>query len=164
MIDIALFLKKMKETNIVGCECKYVSLSDGTGVKIYCSQQKRDEVYQRQEKAYSLGFGPQVYEKLKLKAKGRIFYCYRTEEVEILADYADRNGLHYSYYEKDLDMLAEKAALHKFPRAMINDLADLNVGIKDGKFYIVDFGLGGTNSFDEEDVLEELYTLSKLNN
>ncbi len=132
-----------------GVECNVYNIGNGICYKYYDSNIVADCAYKNAIMAFNAGIGPAVYD--------RNDYGYETEIVGIFADVfncGECKGLNCkqvsmrrccdtSGYDILIDTIAEIFDIDKYQA----DLHVYNIGIKDGKYIMIDFGeCSGLNS------------------
>lgn len=146
----------------IGCQCKFFKLPDGTGLKTFQFKNRRDHCYFIQQKAFEAGLAPEPFQSLELITDDKYKYAYVTELIEthlekLAKEYGtDINTYYWSSYKEnqhpkgyDRNIKKDRIKLYKDLRkagfksniiAQNFDLTDLNVGWKDNKLMLIDFG------------------------
>lgn len=132
-----------------GSECVVYDLGDGTCYKAYHPFIDVETIYYNAKIAHEFGIAPEVYERGE--------NGYRTEIVELLTLKCDecpecdndsckfyQIGLHTKCNDKYQELLAEVIEL--FDENAENDLHTHNIGLKNGKFIMIDFGIASNLS------------------
>lgn len=131
-----------------GCSSAYIKLDNNFGIKLYKLPSERNRCYERQKKASVFGLGPDTFGTIDLPEDCEYPYGYITENVEVLVPHDEvANDIWKTYhkysdspdfYEK-VEVLTDE--LYQKTSVEYIDTHPNNIGIKNGKWILIDFGL-----------------------
>lgn len=149
LIDEQKIMSRIKGSPY-GVNSVFVKLDEKWAIKLYQNGYDRDEIYENQKQAAKYELGPEVGEKIDFNIDCWYPYGYITEIVEVLisheiiAQCGDEFYDELDKYEESeefnrrTDILFEE--LKKYTGIDYHDLHAANIGVKNGKYILIDFG------------------------
>lgn len=149
-LDYSVVESKFSTANS-GIYCRFIPLNEKIGIKLYPGVKLRNIAYKNQRNAAKLGLGPNVYGTKSLFVRGKYYFGYLTEIVELYDKKFYLNGAENSeYYLSDefVDVQDKYPGKYKNLINHLNkigldeiagDLHNGNLGWKNGKLICLDF-------------------------
>lgn len=118
--------------NGAGYSCRFFNLEDEIGVKYYRHKDEAECYFGLQVMFYSLGLAPYAFDFHSVSDGENTYWGFYTEVVEVL----NQEKLGW-FYEPASNEISKKIAGYGF---ICGDLMTKNMGIKDGRYIVIDFG------------------------
>lgn len=115
-----------------GCECKVYEIDQLLVLKAYKDKSVRDNAFNRQKKAFTLGIAPAVVRRKAKIIDFNKYYCYISER-------ADRPNT-YTIYDSNKKRINDIKNIMKLMGLEIFDVTYNNLGICNDIIVCVDFG------------------------
>lgn len=103
-----------------GDRCEFIPITDKIGAKLYTSEELRDNCYDWQNEAFSVGLGPETFGKFEIALDNPVY---------------DMDGDEYHYQYGYLTEIAQLVEYYKIKSVQLNNLTD---GLKDIGFNFTD--------------------------
>jgi len=126
----------------------FVKIDSRWAIKLYYLEDERDKCFQRQKQAAEYGLGPDVGEKVNFAVDCSYPYGYITEIVEVCVPHEEIAEQNFC---DTFDVLDGDEEHNRKAYALFNELETLtgiyyidnhpaNIGIKNGRYVLIDFG------------------------